>query len=113
MPFPSAGGRGFQVIVLQVIDHDGFGGMVGRGIFRAMGGDCPVPGVVVRFVLRVERSVLLGSGRVAQPGVEERQVVVGDDVLRVDGDLARDLGARSGREVCLAVEGEPLDLDRR
>jgi hypothetical protein len=28
-------------------------------------------------------------------------------------ELARDLAASSGREVRLAVEGEPLDLDRR
>src|SRR6185503_4577188 len=75
---------GVAPFALQRIDDHRFGGVVGWRIGDAMLCDRGVARVVVRLVARIERAMALGARLVAERGGNEREVVVGGEVLAVE-----------------------------
>ena len=71
---------------LRVVDDDGLGRVVGRGVLHAVQRHRRVARVVVGLVARMQGAVPGGFGFVAEFALDERQVVVGGEVLRIDGE---------------------------
>src|ERR1041385_5979741 len=91
-------GQSWRADALQRIDDRGLGRVVRRGMVAAGNGDGPVAGVVVRTVALVQPAVFLGQLGVAELRVDQAQVVVGGDILGIQGECFIELLDRLGEE---------------
>src|SRR6266853_2887015 len=70
-------------LALQGVDHHSLGGVIGGRVAQSVQGDRGVAGVVVRFVARVERPFLRRALCIAELRMDQGQVVVRGEVLRI------------------------------